>query len=590
MKNLILRLGAKLLLPLAALLLSSNLWAAPKALLVGIDGVQLERLTALNPPNFARLQLSRAYTGGIVGEASQQSTYSGPGWGSILTGTWAYKHQITSNSSGLASQNYPSIFKRLKEANANLKMASLASWGPINTQFFTNDVAGINLVASDLSDDEMLGKAIAFMNSGGDFTFIHLGEPDHVGHASGFGSSYDNSILVADQQLGQLLNTVETLRAASGDDWLVLVTTDHGRDSSGYNHGSQTFSEKSTFIASNKPLNAEFTNAPTAVANTAFNGLYGYPAQTTIAPTLLRHMGVEPQISWQLDGIPLVGATGVRKVMTGTSNNLTWLSEANGSADLYRNGTFVQTIALASGSWVDPLAPSLADYTLVFNNTPVSYRFGKLNMDITVGLNWDANVAYFFRADNRYVRYNKVDDRADNGYPVDTNNGSWPGLGDYRDLLSAGFNAENGKSYFFLRDGRYIQYDNATDRADTGYPKPTNNTNWPGLGSYASSIKASLRWSGSKVMFFLANGTYLRYDLSRKKVDSGFPKPIDNINWPGLGSYATQITSAIKWSDSRAYIFLSDQRYIRYNITSNTADAGYPMSINSGTWPGLLNP
>jgi hypothetical protein len=590
MKTHLLRLGRILLLPVVALLLSCNLWAAPKTLLVGIDGLQLERLSALNPPNFARLQICRSYTGGIVGEASQQSTYSGPGWATILTGTWAFKHQITSNSSGLASQNYPSIFKRLKQANSNLKVASLAHWGVINTQFFSTDVAEIDLVQSDLSDAEMVSKAINFMNSGGDFTFIHLDEPDHVGHSSGFGSSYDNSILVIDQQLGQLLNTVESLRAASGDDWLVLVTTDHGREASGYNHGEQTFSEKSTFIASNKPLNAEFTDVPGNIANTTLDGIYAYPAQTSITPTLLRHMGIEAQISWHLDGIPLLGPTGVRKLMTGNSNNLSWLSETTGSADLYRNGTLIQSLSLASGSWVDPLAPGLADYTLVFNNTPVSYRFGKLNMDITVGLNWDNNVAYFFRADNRYVRYNKVNDRADSGYPVNTDNSSWPGLGDYRDLLIAGFNAENGKSYFFLRDGRYIQYDNATDRADTGFPKPTNNTNWPGLGSYASSIKASLRWSGSKVMFFLANGTYLRYDLSRKNVDSGYPKPIDDSNWPGLGGYATQITSAIKWSDTQAYFFLTEQRYIRYNITADAVDVGYPMTVNGGTWPGLLTP
>lgn len=573
------------------LLFSHNLFAAPKALLVGIDGVQLERIEALAPPNFARLQISRSYTGGIEGEASQQSTYSGPGWATILTGTWLQKHQISSNSSGLANQNYPSIFKRLKQSNSNLKVASIVHWDAINTQFFTNDVAQINSVHSGLSDADVVTKAIEFMNAGGDFTFVHLDDPDHEGHANGFGTSYDNSILAADQKLGQLLNAVESLRSSTGDDWLVLVTTDHGREASGYNHGNQTRSEKSTFIATNKTLNAEFTNYSAAIGNIAFDGLYGFPAQTSITPTLLRHMGVEPQANWQLDGIPLLGNLGLRKIMTGSLNNLTWLNGQSGSFALYRNGSFVQNISAASGSWIDPIvSKGIVDYTVLLNNTPVSYRFGKLSTDITVGLNWDNNTAYFFRADNRYVRYNKVNDQADNGYPVDVNNSSWLGLGDYRDLITAGFNADNGKSYFFLRDGRYIQYDNATDRADAGFPKPTDNINWPGLGAYAGSIKASLRWTTSKVIFFLSNGTYLRYDLTKKKVDTGFPKAVDNTNWPGLGSYATQITSAIKWSDTRAYIFLTDQRYIRYNITTNSADAGYPATVNSGTWPGLLSP
>ena len=182
-------------------LCSQQLFAAQKSLLIGIDGVQLERLQALNTPNMARLQINRSYTGGIEGEASQQSTYSGPGWATILTGTWVQKHQITSNSSGLASQNYPSIFKRLKQSNTNLKVASITHWDAINLQFFPNDVSQINLVQSGLSDADVVTKAIEFMGAGGDFTFVHLDDPDHTGHTYGFGTNYDNSLIVADQQV-----------------------------------------------------------------------------------------------------------------------------------------------------------------------------------------------------------------------------------------------------------------------------------------------------------------------------------------------------------------------------------------------------
>ena len=52
-----------------------------KVLLVGIDGVQFERLEALNTPAFDRLKVNKAYTGGIAGSPSEQSTKSGPGLG-----------------------------------------------------------------------------------------------------------------------------------------------------------------------------------------------------------------------------------------------------------------------------------------------------------------------------------------------------------------------------------------------------------------------------------------------------------------------------------------------------------------------------
>lgn len=565
--------------------------AAPKALLVGIDGAQFERIQALNTPNFDRLHIRRAYTGGIVGESSQQSTFSGPSWSTILTGNWVHKHQVTSNSSGLANPAYPSIFKRLKQANSNLKVASIVNWAPINTQFFANDVALINNVKNGLSDANVVTEAISFMNSGGDFTFVHLDGPDHAGHSYGFGSAYDASILTADQQVGQLLNAVEQLQQASGDDWLVLVTTDHGRESTGYNHGNQTFGEKTIFIASNKVLNQEFSEHVTNLANTAFNSIYGYAAQTSIAPTLLRHMGVEPQISWQLDGIPLLGNLGVRKVMASANTDIAWYSDSTGTVDIYRNGTYVDSVLASSLGWTDPaVVQGVPDYTLVLNSTPVSYRGAILNVDITAALNWSASRAYFFRSDGRYVRYNKTTDQSDSGYPVDITNSNWSGVGDYKYLITASFNAENGKSYFFLSDGNYIQYDNATDKADSGYPKPTNNTNWPGLGSYAQDIRATLRWNGNKVFFFFANGTYSRYDLVNKRVDGGYPKPINDNTWPGLGNYATQITEAIKWDTSRAHFFLTGQRYIRYSISNDAADAGYPAALNNTTWPGLLNP
>lgn len=585
------RSAMKLLLTGALLSCASWSSAAPKALLIGIDGAQFERIQALNTPNFDRLYINRAYTGGIAGESSQQSTYSGPGWSTILTGNWVHKHQVTSNSSGLANPAYPSIFKRLKQANSNLKVASIVNWAPINTQFFTNDVALINKVQSGLSDANVVTEAISFMNSGGDFTFVHLDGPDHAGHSYGFGSSYDASIITADQQLGQLLNAVEQLKLTTGDDWLVLVTTDHGREATGFNHGNQTFNEKTIFIASNKVLNQEFSQHVTALANTAFNNIYGYAAQTSITPTLLRHMGVEPQRIWQLDGLPLIGNLGVRKVMAGTNTDIAWYSDSTGTVDIYRNGTYVDSALATSLGWNDPaVVQGVPDYSLVLNNTPVSYRGALSNVDITAILNWSTSRAYFFRSDNRYVRYNKTADQSDSGYPADVTNSNWPGLGNYKNLITASFNAENGKSYFFLSDGNYIQYDNATDKADTGYPKPTNNTNWPGLGNYAQDIRATLRWTGNKVFFFFTNGTYSRYDLVNNSVDSGYPKPVNNSTWPGLGNYATEITEAVKWSNTRAYFFLSNQRYIRYSITNDSVDAGYPAAVNNTTWPGLLNP
>ena len=91
--------------------------AANKAVLLGIDGVQWEKVQALNTPNFDRLTINKAYTGGMKGYDNEQLTSSGPGWATILTGVWVNKHNVDTNSAGLANADFPSIFKRINDAH-----------------------------------------------------------------------------------------------------------------------------------------------------------------------------------------------------------------------------------------------------------------------------------------------------------------------------------------------------------------------------------------------------------------------------------------------------------------------------------------
>lgn len=570
-------------------------FSAQKALLVGVDGVQLEKLQAINPANFNRLSMAKSYTGGVVGESSEQDTNSGPGWATILTGVWKHKHFIATNDSGEANPAFPSIFKRLKTANGQLKVGSFAHWAAINNQFFPADIALANQSQSDLTDANAVAAAVNFINAGGDFTFVHLDDVDHAGHSYGFGSAYNSALVTIDQQLGQLLDAVAAKKQQTGDDWLIIVTTDHGRELSGYNHGGQSLSEKTTFIASNKMLNAEFSPAVVNVSNTSLNGLYGYASATAILPTIMSHMGYPIQASWQLDGVSLLGSLGVRKVMKGASSTLGWYAQGGGNVAIYNANTLqlLAQVPAATMAWNDPgIGANSMDYLLTYNGIPVNYRANKRSLVITSIFNLDANTTYFFRDDGRYVKYNKPQDKAESGYPLDVNNTNWPGLSAYRLQLLAGFNGENGKAYFFLKDGRFIRYDIALDSIDTGYPKQVDNSTWPGLSPYLPKIRASLVWKSAdkKLFLFLSDGTYLRINLTTFSIDAGYPKSVDNTSWPGLGSVASNIVSAMKWDDTKAYFFLSDNTYIRYSITNDAADTGYPKVVDNSTWYGLLNP
>ncbi|WP_020405382.1 alkaline phosphatase family protein [Hahella ganghwensis] len=565
-----------------------------KVLLIGIDGLQLEQIQRLDTPNFDRLNITKAYTGGVQGASSEQPTVSGPGWATILTGVWMSKHQVTSNDAGLANSEFPGLFKRVKEAKPDSYVASLANWGPINTSFFADEVANIDEVASGLNDQQVVDRALdTLTHTPADFVFLHLDDPDHAGHSSCFGSAYDQSVYDSDRRLGQLLDQVESLQRLTSDDWLVLVTTDHGRTPViGCHHGNQTEPEKTIFIASNQSMNPEFWQRVADIPNTAFNGLYGYPSQASIAPTVLRHLGIPIQASWKLDGLPLVGELGVQKLMEDGSvaESFTWYTIQQEPVNIYRNGDLVDQVYSMDRGWTDlhTDGPGIVDYVVEMNGTPLALRVNQFNVDAAISK--DAFKAYFFRNDQQYVRYNKVLDKSDDDYPRETNNQTWPGMEPYRDLITASFRKDAGTSYYFLTTGEYINYDNIGDKVRSGYPKPINNATWPGLEPYKNQIEAALRWHNQKVYFFLNNGDYIRYDIDRDAVDSGYPKPINDSTWPGMGDYARDITAAVKWNDSRGYIFLTGQRYLRYSISDDRVDDGYPKAVNNGTWPGLLNP
>ncbi len=97
-------------------------------------------------------------------------------------------------------------------------------------------------------------------------------------------------------------------------------------------------------------------------------------------------------------------------------------------------------------------------------------------------------------------------------------------------------------------------------------------------------IDAALEWGDGKVYLFKGD-KYVRYDIKNDKVDSGYPKLIEET-WPGL--WTGGIDAAINWGNGKTY-FLKGYEYIRFDVKNDAADPGYPMYINEQTWPGVLD-
>lgn len=263
-----------------------------KVLVLGLDGVQFEKIAQANTPNLDSLYMTRAFTGGIASTNNLQATQSGPGWASILTGVWADQHLINSDTALNSASD--SFLKQIESRINNIYTASIWSWPNPNKQFFANENSMIDTRLQDLSDEQVITESLnAITELNYDVIFAALDEPDHVAHTEGFSQNYLASIHHADEQLGQLLEAIKQREDTLSEQWLVLVVTDHGRDTQGFNHGGQSESERTVFIASNQPLTYS------CQANQVLNEC---PSHVDISPTIFEHLAIEIDTNWKLVG------------------------------------------------------------------------------------------------------------------------------------------------------------------------------------------------------------------------------------------------------------------------------------------------
>ncbi|WP_345709949.1 alkaline phosphatase family protein [Kitasatospora paranensis] len=129
-------------------------------------------------------------------------------------------------------------------------------------------------------------------NGNPDTTFLHFDEVDEAGHGHGGASSqYLAAIHAVDSLVGQVVQAVRSRPTYGSEDWLIVVTTDHGHTDAG-GHGGNSAVERQTFvIADGAGLTPGSTRRDVKPVD--------------IAPTVLEHEGVAIDPAWQLDGRPI---------------------------------------------------------------------------------------------------------------------------------------------------------------------------------------------------------------------------------------------------------------------------------------------
>jgi hypothetical protein len=298
-----------------------------KAIFIIVDGISADILESVDTPNLDRIVEQGSYThgwlGGEAGGYSESPTISAVGYNHVLTGVWSNKHNVYTNTIEDPNYNYWNLFRLFKHHHPEKPVAIYSSWLDNRTKLVGDGLAEAGGINVDIHydgfdvdtlafpheygyvqriDEHVSNKASESLREDGPYlSWVYLWYPDDTGHSYGEVEEHFESIKVADEQVGRIWDAVEYRMENYNEDWLFVVTTDHGRrlpDGSG--HGGHSERERTIWIISSKPdMNEVFHN--------------GHPPITSIYPTISRHLGLDipSALQKELDGIPLIGEVSI---------------------------------------------------------------------------------------------------------------------------------------------------------------------------------------------------------------------------------------------------------------------------------------
>ncbi len=246
----------------------------PKALLIGFDGARADAMHllcksadesvtgTLYASDYSAVNtlkqsggLYLSFAGGTPD--APQETSTAQGWAAILTGAWGKENGVLQHVP--LNESCPTVLRALAEQG--ISAAFLAEWPDhfeitYKTEIQIAKEKQLPLTFTKLADDNDLQAE--FMNhiaGDTDCIFGIFEAPDSNGHTTGFSLQnprYCTAVTRLDNLAYRLAETVQARPTYAQEDWLILITSDHGGHDRG--HGTQMQFDRMTFIAANQPI------------------------------------------------------------------------------------------------------------------------------------------------------------------------------------------------------------------------------------------------------------------------------------------------------------------------------------------------
>ncbi|MGA6120331.1 alkaline phosphatase family protein [Sphingobacterium anhuiense] len=203
-----------------------------KVIVISIDGLAGEELQKAVPTNLAALQKKSKYSFNTLATNSNAA-----GWVSMLTGTGFSKHKVSADNFERTEHgededhddvvNFRNVLDYVTQYKT-VKTAMVTTWEELRD--YTRNADYTPKVNSDLAVKDSTVSLLSAVNGLGT-VIVNFRDVQAAGEDGGYtvdNVKFKNAIVKSDEYIGNIVEAIKARKNYAKEDWLIVVTTNHG--------------------------------------------------------------------------------------------------------------------------------------------------------------------------------------------------------------------------------------------------------------------------------------------------------------------------------------------------------------------------
>ncbi len=238
---------------------SSDIPMKRKVLMIVVDGMSGPEIKKIQPPFMTKMLQHSKYSWKAMADLE---TTDAATWESLMTGYSVSKHQIRDSSFEVNTSEeedwedkvvpaYPTFLKRINAKKPAMKTYAASPWQKLNEKVLAN----VDKLVNAADDEEVKDSTIAQLQKGNsDLLIADFHEVNMAGRTDGFSANsvgYKKAVLKVDDYVKDLVEAVKKRPDYKDEQWLVILTSNHG--GTGKRYGKNTVKNREILTAYYNP-------------------------------------------------------------------------------------------------------------------------------------------------------------------------------------------------------------------------------------------------------------------------------------------------------------------------------------------------